>query len=108
MSTNLKKNNNSLSIPIYLDYSSTTPVDKRVATKMSECLTLDGAFGNPASRSHSFGWDSDQLIKDARKNVADLIKCDTKRTIQSLYRWERRGRMEREILILVQGRRNKG
>ena len=45
MSTNLKKNNNSLSIPIYLDYSSTTPVDKRVATKMSECLTLDGAFG---------------------------------------------------------------
>ena len=55
MSTNLKKNNNSLSIPIYLDYSSTTPVDKRVATKMSECLTLDGAFGNPASRSHSFG-----------------------------------------------------
>ena len=46
MSTNLKKSNNSLSIPIYLDYSSTTPVDKRVATKMSECLTLDGAFGN--------------------------------------------------------------
>ena len=81
MSTNLKKNNNSLSIPIYLDYSSTTPVDKRVATKMSECLTLDGAFGNPASRSHSFGWDSDQLIKDARKNVADLIKCDTKEIV---------------------------
>ena len=81
MSTNLKKDNNSLSIPIYLDYSSTTPVDKRVATKMSECLTLDGAFGNPASRSHSFGWDSDQLIKDARKNVADLIKCDTKEIV---------------------------
>ena len=81
MSTNLKKNNNSLSIPIYLDYSSTTPVDKRVATKMSECLTLDGAFGNPASRSHSFGWDSDELIKDARKNVADLIKCDTKEIV---------------------------
>ena len=81
MSTNLKKNNNSLSIPIYLDYSSTTPVDKRVASKMSECLTLDGAFGNPASRSHSFGWDSDQLIKDARKNVADLIKCDTKEIV---------------------------
>ena len=81
MSTNLKKSNNSLSIPIYLDYSSTTPVDKRVATKMSECLTLDGAFGNPASRSHSFGWDSDQLIKDARKNVADLIKCDTKEIV---------------------------
>ena len=81
MSTNVKKNNNSLSIPIYLDYSSTTPVDKRVAAKMSACLTLDGAFGNPASRSHSFGWDSDQLIKDARKNVADLIKCDTKEIV---------------------------
>ena len=45
---------------------------------MSACLTLDGAFGNPASRSHSFGWDSDQLVKDARQNVADLIKCDSK------------------------------
>ena len=73
MSTKADKVNASLSIPIYLDYSSTTPVDKRVATKMAECLTLDGAFGNPASRSHSFGWDSDQLVKNARKNVADLI-----------------------------------
>ena len=44
-------------------------------------FNLDGAFGNPASRSHSFGWDSDQLIKDARKNVADLIKCDTKEIV---------------------------
>ncbi len=81
MSTKADKVNASLSIPIYLDYSSTTPVDKRVATKMAECLTLDGAFGNPASRSHSFGWDSDQLVKNARKNVADLIKCDTKEII---------------------------
>ena len=81
MSTNSKKINPSLSIPIYLDYSSTTPVDKRVASKMAECLTLDGAFGNPASRSHSFGWDSDQLIKDARQNVANLIKCDSKEIV---------------------------
>ena len=41
---NNSKINSSLSIPIYLDYSSTTPVDKRVASKMAECLTLDGAF----------------------------------------------------------------
>ncbi len=81
MSTNSKKINPSLSIPIYLDYSSTTPVDKRVASKMTDCLTLDGAFGNPASRSHSFGWDSDQLIKDARQNVANLIKCDSKEIV---------------------------
>ena len=81
MSTNSKKINSSLSIPIYLDYSSTTPVDKRVASKMAECLTLDGAFGNPASRSHSFGWDSDHLIKEARQNVADLIKCDSKEIV---------------------------
>ena len=81
MSTNTKKINSTLSIPIYLDYSSTTPVDKRVASKMAACLTLDGAFGNPASRSHSFGWDSDQLIKEARQNVADLIKCDSKEVI---------------------------
>ena len=81
MSTNTKKINSSISIPIYLDYSSTTPVDKRVASKMAKCLTLDGAFGNPASRSHSFGWDSDQLIKEARQNVANLIKCDSKEVI---------------------------
>ncbi len=81
MSANIKKTNSTLSIPIYLDYSSTTPVDQRVADKMTECLTLDGSFGNPASRSHSFGWDSDSLIKNARKNVADLIKSDTKEIV---------------------------
>lgn len=81
MSANINKKNSTLNIPIYLDYSSTTPVDKRVAEKMSQCLTLDGAFGNPASRSHAFGWDSDSLIKAARKNVADLIKCDTKEIV---------------------------
>jgi len=81
MSANIKKTNSALSIPIYLDYSSTTPVDQRVADKMAECLTLDGAFGNPASRSHAFGWDSDSLIKNARKNVADLIKSDVKEIV---------------------------
>ncbi len=81
MSANIKKTNPNLNIPIYLDYSSTTPVDQRVADKMAECLTLDGAFGNPASRSHAFGWDSDSLIKNARKNVADLIKSDVKEIV---------------------------
>ena len=81
MSANIKKSNSTLNIPIYLDYSSTTPVDKRVADKMAQCLTLDGAFGNPASRSHAFGWDSDTLIKNARKNVAELIKADVKEIV---------------------------
>ena len=81
MSANIKKTNSAINIPIYLDYSSTTPVDQRVADKMAECLTLDGAFGNPASRSHAFGWDSDSLIKNARKNVADLIKSDVKEIV---------------------------
>ncbi len=81
MSANIKKSNSTLNIPIYLDYSSTTPVDKRVADKMAQCLTLDGAFGNPASRSHAFGWDSDSLIKNARKNVAELIKADVKEIV---------------------------
>ncbi|HBO13402.1 MAG TPA: IscS subfamily cysteine desulfurase, partial [Halieaceae bacterium] len=42
--------------PIYFDYLATTPVDPRVAEAMAECLTLDGTFGNPASRSHRYGW----------------------------------------------------
>ena len=73
MATNLNEKKNTLSIPIYLDYSATTPVDPRVAKKMSECLTIDGVFGNPASRSHPFGWDSEKLVEEARKNVASLI-----------------------------------
>ena len=70
-----------MQLPIYLDYSATTPVDPRVAKLMSECLTLDGTFGNPASRSHRFGWQSDQLIEAARKQVADLIKCDPREVV---------------------------
>ena len=81
MSTIIKDKKNSLSIPIYLDYSSTTPVDERVAKKMAECLTKEGAFGNPASRSHSFGWDSEKLIDEARQNVAKLINADKREIV---------------------------
>ena len=81
MSTIIKDKKNSLSIPIYLDYSSTTPVDERVAKKMAECLTKEGTFGNPASRSHSFGWDSEKLIDEARQNVAKLINADKREIV---------------------------
>ncbi|MFT6641305.1 MAG: cysteine desulfurase [Flavobacteriaceae bacterium] len=68
----------SLNIPIYMDYSATTPVDERVAAKMSECLTKQGHFGNPASRSHPFGWRADELVEEARENVAKLLGADAK------------------------------
>lgn len=70
-----------LKTPIYLDYSATTPVDPRVAQKMMEFLTPDGAFGNPASRSHAFGWDAEKAVEDARKNVADLINADPREIV---------------------------
>jgi len=53
----------SLNIPIYLDYSATTPVDERVAASMAECLTMQGNFGNPASRSHPFGWKAEECCR---------------------------------------------
>jgi cysteine desulfurase len=71
----------SLNIPIYMDYSATTPVDERVAAKMSECLTKQGHFGNPASRSHPFGWRADELVEEARENVAKLLGADAKEIV---------------------------
>ena len=68
-------------LPIYLDYSSTTPVDPQVAQKMSECLTNDGNFGNPASRSHSFGWQAEESIENARCQIAELIKADSREIV---------------------------
>lgn len=62
--------------PIYLDYSATTPVDPRVARKMSACLLADGEFGNPASTSHAYGWSAAELVEDAREQVAALIGGD--------------------------------
>jgi len=70
-----------MKLPIYLDYSATTPVDPRVAEKMCACLTPDGVFGNPASRSHSFGWQADELVEQARRDVADLINANPKEIV---------------------------
>jgi len=70
-----------MKVPIYLDYSATTPTDPRVAEKMAECLTLEGNFGNPASRSHPFGWNADEAVETARKQVADLVNCNPKEII---------------------------
>jgi len=67
--------------PIYLDYSATTPVDPRVAKSMSDCLTLDGNFANPASRSHVFGWRAEEAVEDARQQVADLICADAREIV---------------------------
>ena len=68
-------------LPIYLDYSSTTPVDERVAEKMMQCLTPSGAFGNPASRSHAFGWRAEKMVERAREQVAELINADPREIV---------------------------
>jgi len=66
---------------IYLDYASTTPADPRVVTKMQECLSLEGNYGNPASRSHEFGWKAEKAVEEARENVASLVNCDHREII---------------------------
>jgi len=65
--------------PIYLDYSATTPVDPRVAEKMIPWLTEH--FGNPASRSHPYGWEAEQAVENARAEVAKLVNCDPKEIV---------------------------
>ena len=70
-----------MSNPTYMDYSSTTPVDPRVAKKMADCLTMEGNFGNPASRSHTYGWEAEAAVDKARKQVADLIGADTREIV---------------------------
>ena len=70
-----------MKLPIYLDYSATTPVDPRVAEKMCACLTPDGVFGNPASRSHPFGWEAEKLVEDARAQVAALVNANPKEIV---------------------------
>ncbi len=70
-----------MKLPIYMDYSATTPVDPRVAELMCGYLTPDGKFGNPASRSHPFGWSADDAVTLARKQVADLVNADPKEIV---------------------------
>jgi len=68
-----------MKLPIYLDYSATTPVDPRVAEKMIPYITEH--FGNPASRSHAFGWKTEAAVEEARENVAALVNCDAKEIV---------------------------
>ena len=67
--------------PIYLDYAATTPVDPGVAEVMGQCLTMDGNFANPASRSHVYGWRAEAAVEKARQQVADLINADLREIV---------------------------
>ncbi|HGJ5858455.1 MAG TPA: IscS subfamily cysteine desulfurase [Arsenophonus nasoniae] len=70
-----------MKLPIYLDYSATTPVDIRVAEKMMQCMTMDGNFGNPSSRSHIFGWQAEEAVDIARNQIAELINADPREIV---------------------------
>ena len=70
-----------MTTPAYLDYAATTPVDPRVAELMARHLTLDGIFANPASRSHMLGWQAEQAVENARRQVADLINADPREIV---------------------------
>lgn len=70
-----------MKLPIYLDYAATCPVDERVAKKMMEYLTVEGVFGNPASRSHKFGWTAEEAVDVARNQIADLIGADSREIV---------------------------
>jgi cysteine desulfurase len=72
-------NNDIPHLPIYMDYSATTPVDPRVVDKMIPYLREQ--FGNPASRSHQYGWDAERAVEEARENVAKLVNCDPREIV---------------------------
>lgn len=67
--------------PIYFDYLATTPVDPRVVEKMIHCLSMEGNFGNPASRSHLYGWKAEEAVENARRQLADLINADPREIV---------------------------
>ncbi|MAB50182.1 MULTISPECIES: IscS subfamily cysteine desulfurase [unclassified Marinobacter] len=67
--------------PVYLDYAATTPVDPAVAEEMLKYLTPDGVFGNPASRSHGFGWQAEAAVEGARRQVANLLHADPREIV---------------------------
>lgn len=69
------------SLPIYLDYAATTPVDERVVSVMQRYLTVDQLFANPASRSHMLGWQAEQAVEQARRQVADSINADPREIV---------------------------
>ena len=70
-----------MKLPVYLDYAATTPVDKRVAEKMMQYMTIDGTFGNPASRSHRFGWQAEEAVDIARNEIAETLNCDPREIV---------------------------
>jgi len=72
-------NNDIPHLPIYMDYSATTPVDPRVVDKMIPYLREQ--FGNPASRSHAYGWEAERAVEEARENVAALVNADPREII---------------------------
>lgn len=73
--------NEAMRLPIYMDYAATAPVDPQVAQQMMQCLTLEGNFGNPASRSHTFGWKAEEAVEQARKQLADLVGADVRELV---------------------------
>ena len=72
-----------MKMPIYLDYAATTPVDPRVAQKMSETLLVHGNFGNPASRSHAYGWQAEEAVEQARADIAKTLNADPREIVWS-------------------------
>ncbi|MFH0264583.1 IscS subfamily cysteine desulfurase [Vibrio rumoiensis] len=70
-----------MKLPIYFDYSATCPVDQRVAEKMVQFMTMDGTFGNPASRSHRFGWQAEEAVDHAREQIADILNADPREIV---------------------------
>lgn len=70
-----------MNLPIYLDYAATTPVDAGVADKMSACLTAEGNFANPASRSHIYGWRAEEAVEQARSQVAEAVGAESREII---------------------------